>query len=96
MSKYLGSSAMSLWESHDIPSKLTYSELMGIIWAAQRAKQSPVRMPAFAYAGLVAQDGWVKLVDGKDLPYLVFNARGDYDSFFQEVAPSWPLPADIG
>lgn len=89
MSKYIGASAMSLWETHNVPSKLTYKELLGVIWAVQRAKQSPVRMPSFAHAALKGENGWIQLVDDRELPYLVFDKHGAFTQYFTEVVVEW-------
>lgn len=96
MSKYIGASAMSLWETHNVPSKLTYADLLGVIWAVQRAKQSPVRMPSYAYASMKAEDGWIQLVDNRDLPYLVFDKEGGFTDYFTEAIVEWQPAADIG
>lgn len=89
MSKYLGASSMSIWEEYNVPSKLTYEELLGIVWKLFRPKQAPARMPSFAYAGLRGQDGWIQLVDGQENPYLVFDKSGEFDEYFTPVIVDW-------
>ena len=89
MNKYIGSSARSIFEEYKIPSKLTYTELLAVIWATKRAKQSPVRMPAFSYASVWAENGYLQLIDGSDMPYLVFDETGSLDSYYTPVAPIW-------
>lgn len=89
MSKYIGASSMSIWEDYNVPSQLSYDELLGIIWSLYRAKQSPARMPSFAYAGLWAENGWIKLVDELDRPYLVFDVNGEFTEYYTRVVPNW-------
>lgn len=89
MSKYIGASAMSLWETHNIPSKLSYTELLGIIWATYRAKQCPARMPSFSLAAMMAETGWIMLVNEKELPYVVFDEKGAFTSYYTAVVPEW-------
>lgn len=96
MNKYIGAAAMSLFETHKIPSQLTYSELLGIIWAARRAKQSPVRMPSFAYAAALAETGWLQLVNEQGAPYLVFDQSGSFETYFTQAVMTWQQPVDIG
>ena len=96
MSKYIGASAMSLWETHNVPSKLSYQDLLGVIWKVQRAKQSPVRMPSYAYAALKAETGWIQLVDERDLPYLVYDREGAFTDFCTEAVVEWQQQAATG
>lgn len=96
MSKYIGASAMSLWETFNIPSKLTYPDLLGIVWQSYRAKQNPARMPAYAFASLRAQNGWVQLVNQKEFPYMVFDKAGAFETYHTEVVPVWGEEAENG
>ena len=96
MSKYLGASSRSIWETYNIPSKLTFRDLLMAIWKIKRAKQSPARMPSFAYATVSAQTGPIQLVDASDLPWLAFDENGNFESYYTEVVPEWPQAVDIG
>jgi len=89
MNKYIGASARSIFDEYQIPSKLTFTELLGVIWSTKRAKQSPVRMPNFSYASVWAENGYLQLVDESDMPYLVFDETGSLDSYYTPVAPIW-------
>ena len=89
MNKYIGASARSIFDDYQIPSKLTYTELLGIIWSTKRAKQSPVRMPSFSYASVWAENGYLQLVDESNMPYLIFDETGSLESYYTPVAPIW-------
>lgn len=89
MNKYIGASARSIFDDYSIPSKLTFTELLGIIWSTKRAKQSPVRMPSYSYASVWAENGYLQLVDESNMPYLIFDESGQLDSYYTPVAPIW-------
>jgi len=69
---YLGAVAHNLWHTHAVPTTLTYSQLLALIWADGRIKLNPVRSPAFAMARL----GGAALVDDRDMPVMVFLPDG--------------------
>ena len=72
---YLGAVAHNLWHTHTVPTNLTYSQLLALIWAEGRIKLNPVRSPAFA----MARVGESALVDERDMPVMAFFPDGTHE-----------------
>ncbi len=81
---YLGSVAHNLWWTHKIPPRLTFRDLLGIIWCEPRTRNCPVRMPCFAYAARWQDEGWVQFVDEGQMPYIVYSPEG-FTSYYTHV-----------
>ncbi|NLD74636.1 MAG: hypothetical protein GX649_18205, partial [Chloroflexi bacterium] len=89
---YLGAVAHNLWWTHQVPPRLTFQELLGIIWTEPRSRNCPARMPCFAMAGRhEADDSWTLYVDELKMPYMVFDPDG-FDSYYThlELEPAEP------
>jgi DNA repair photolyase len=81
---YLGSVAHNLWWTHKVPPQMTFRELLGIIFCEPRTRNCPVRMPCFAYAAKLQDDGWTQYVDEQGMPYLVYSPDG-FESYYAHV-----------
>jgi DNA repair photolyase len=69
---YLGATAHNLWHTHKVPTQMTYSQLLALIWQEPRIKVNPANSPAFAFA---SADG-IALQDERGLPILAFVPQG--------------------
>lgn len=69
---YLGATAHNLWHTHQVPTNLTYSQLLALIWQEGRVSLNPARSPAFAFAKV----GDAPLVDDRGMPVMVFVPEG--------------------
>lgn len=87
LDSYLGSTSRQLWRTHQIPTTMTFAQLLGIGWVEPRVKFCPARLPAFAYAGAeeAEEEGWTQFVDGRGLPYLVFSGGEEWMFWHREV-----------
>ena len=85
---YLGSVAHNLWWTHKIPPRMTFHDLLGILYQEPRSRNCPARLPCFAYAGATGEEGWTVYVDGGRMPYLMFEPGFAFDSLFTQVAVS--------
>lgn len=64
---------------------MTWEETIQIFYSEPRLRTSPSRWLCFAYLGERTAEGWVKLVDGDGLPYLVFQ-KGGTQEYYAEAA----------
>lgn len=85
MSKYIGASAMSIFETTNVPSKLSFDEVLEVIWREYRAKQSPSRLPCCSMAGIKTETGFIQVTDDKKRPYLIFRSDGEFKEYFTPV-----------
>ena len=69
---YLGATAHNLWHTHTIPTTMTYSQLLALIWSEGRISMNPVRSPAFA----MCKVGDAALVDEAGMPIMLFVPEG--------------------
>lgn len=83
---YIGAKARDLFRDHKIPTKMTYEQLLAVIWSEPRLGFSPSRLRCFAYAGEKTPEGWLKIVDDRGLPFLVFTREEcGTDEYYTEV-----------
>lgn len=74
---YLGATAHDLWHSREIATRMTYRQLLEIMWTEPKTKGCPARFPSFAYAGRDdGEGGWTQLVDHGGIPLMFFNPAG--------------------
>jgi DNA repair photolyase len=90
---YLGSTAHNIWWEKKVPPRMTFRELLGIIWIERRTRNCPVRMPAFAWAGRPEGEGWAQYVDEQEMPFLVFDPDG-FDDYFAHVELGLASPGE--
>ena len=64
---------------------MTWEEVVRLFYAEPRIPTSPSRWLCFAYLGERTAAGWVRLVDGEGLPYLVFK-KGGTQEYYAEAA----------
>jgi hypothetical protein len=78
LDSYLGSTARQLWWTRNIPTDMTFRELLQIIWAEPVVPACPARNHLFAYLGHSdgTARGWTQYVDADDLPLLVYTPEG--------------------
>lgn len=85
---YLGSTSRGLWKSNsNIPSEMTYRDLLLYTWKEPSTRFSLVQSPAFAYAATWDDNdpsGWVQFTDDKGLPYMCYSRQG-FDGFYNQV-----------
>ncbi len=82
---YLGATAHTLWHTNKIPKRMTYRQLLSIVWSDLRIHRCPARMRCFAFQAERDSDGgWIRITDNNDLPYLVFDPQG-FDEYYTEV-----------
>ena len=82
---YLGATAHTLWHTHKIPKRMTYRQLLSIVWSDLRIHRCPARMLCFAFqAERDIDGGWIRITDDNGLPYLVFDPQG-FDEYYTEV-----------
>ena len=71
-----------LFTHYRIPHRMTYRQLLSIVWQDASTKFSLTRSPAFAFATYETRDGPVQLIDDHDgLPMLVYNPQGFTDYY---------------
>jgi hypothetical protein len=87
--KSSGGSSSVLWI---VLASVGGGELLAIVWSEPRFSQCLARLPCFAYAGQRTADGkgWVKFVDERELPFLVFSR--DEKGFDDYFAPAEVVP----
>jgi DNA repair photolyase len=92
ISRYIAAKFHDFLNENRVPSSMTYRELLAIVWSEPRFSQCLARLPCFAYAGQRTADGkgWVKFVDERGLPFLVFNR--DEKGFDDYFAPAEVVP----
>lgn len=88
---YIGAVAHNvMWETK-VPTRMSYRDLLELAWKDPKIRFSPVRSPAFAYAGRQDPDGWRRYVDPKGSPFLVFAGDDEFDGYWAEVDLQQPM-----
>ncbi len=88
ISRYIVAKFHDFVNENRVPSSMTYRALLLIIWSEPRFSQCLARLPCFAYAGRRTEDGkgWVKYVDERDLPFLIFSRDPcGFDDYYAEA-----------
>lgn len=75
---YLGSTAHDLWHKRKIAPRMTYAELLEILWCEPSVSRSPARLPVLSYAcePTAVETEVVQLVDDAGRPYMMFSPDG--------------------
>ncbi len=83
---YIGAKAHAVLAETNLPPKISYRQLLAILWSEPRLSTCPSRKRCFAYAAEKdAEGGWVQLTDDKGLPYLVFSRDAcGFDEFYTD------------
>jgi DNA repair photolyase len=79
---YVGATAREVVKERKLPSQITYSDLLRVVWQEPRMSGCPARVRCFAYAGRRNGAGWDGYVDDGGMPVMTFTAHpegfGDY------------------
>lgn len=77
---YLGASSRQMFRTHDIPTRMTFRDLMKIAWVDERAKFCPTRHGSFSRA-IVVEDGqrYWPTAESDGMPLLVWNRQENPD-----------------
>lgn len=82
LAHYLGATGHDLWRRYTIPAKMTYKQLLSILWQEPSTRYSLVRSPAFAFALIEHDGGLYQLTDEHGLPCLSY---GNHESYYHTV-----------
>lgn len=95
ISRYIVAKFHDFVNENRVPSSMTYRALLAIIWSEPRFSQCLTRLPCFAYAGRRTEDGkgWVKYVDERGLPFMIFSR--DPCGFDDYYAAAEVIAADV-
>ena len=90
MSKYIGAVAINVMRRYKIPAKMSYHQVLSLLWQSPSIATSPLQNNAF---GLPAQwdvelNGWRQFVHPGDKSWLyIFNDLGMDSKFYCEIPP---------
>ena len=87
---YVGASTRSAFRSHQIPTTMSFHDLLAILYQEPRYKLCPARLPSFAYAGTPdGKGGWIQLVDPTQMPYLIWSPTGHTERIVSVETAVW-------
>lgn len=81
---YLGATSRDIFKRRSIPTKMTYHNLLKIIWQDPKTKYSLVKSPAFAYACAGRPPHHTLLTDQQHNPLICYKPSG-FNTFFNDV-----------
>lgn len=81
---YVGVTVSYIAATCKVPYRMTYRQLLAIIWSDTRMNNCPAHLKCFAFQGEREADEWVGITDSNGLPYLVFDPAG-FDEYFTET-----------
>jgi DNA repair photolyase len=83
---YVGATAREVVKERKLPSQITYSDLLRVIWQEPRMSGCPARVRCFAYAGRKNGTGWTGFVDDDGMPIMTFTARPEgFGEYYAET-----------
>lgn len=83
LAHYLGATGHDLWRKYTIPPRMTYRQLLSIIWQEPNTRYALVRSPAFAYAVANNNGARFQIVDETGLPCLSYAQN--HPTYYHEI-----------
>ena len=80
LDSYLGSTAHNIWHDHQVPTQMTYKQLLALAWMEPRVEFCLARGYSFAYALQETETGYEMMKDDQDMIKIVF---------VPEATPAW-------
>lgn len=85
LDSYIGATAHQVMRTHKVPSRMTYRELLMMIWSDPRIKSCPARLDCFSYAAKRDDNNeWQQFIGDDGLPYLLFSRAG-FTEYYSEA-----------
>ncbi len=84
ISSYIRATSYWITETHKIPNRMSFRQLLALTWAEHRTQQHIGHIGCFAALGKQDPDGWIEVVDDNDLPVFAFSPSG-FSEYFKEV-----------
>lgn len=84
LAHYLGATSRDVFKRRKIPHKMTFTDLLKIIWQDPKTKYSLVKSPGFAYATLGHPPKHILLQGVHKMPLMCYNKDG-FKNYFNEV-----------
>lgn len=74
----LASVTHQIWRDHQVPKRMTYEQLLAVLWEESRFHWNPAQKTLFAYALEATEDGIAPMLDGRGMRKMVFVPEHTY------------------
>jgi DNA repair photolyase len=82
---YIGAKHHDLLAKNNFPPKISYRDLLRVVWCEPVFPYSPAALRCFAYAARWDGDGWIQYVDQQNLPLMLYtNDPIGFDGYYSD------------